>query len=292
MEATLKILLSIFFRLTAKISPQYASKLAWSFFCKPRKINKPPSELEKSLLQQAKQYFVECDHYQIAVYQWASTNNGESAKTVLLTHGWGGHALNFSHIIERLRTDGFNVIAYDGPAHGNSSGQHTTLLRNAQALLSITTHVMPVDALIGHSFGSITNAYALDIAKETTQLANVKNLVLISGPNKLADIFASFIQAMQLPNSILNIFFQKVEAMTKRKIETMNTATFLQDYNGHTLVIHDHKDRVVPYSEAESVADSIASSLFSTSGYGHGRILAAQNVIDEISNTLGTSALK
>ncbi len=288
MESTLKILLSSFFKLTAKISPKYATKLAWSFFCKPRKHNKPLSELEKDLLQQAKQYFIDSDEYKIAVYQWDNINNS-TAKTVLLTHGWGGHALNFSHIIQRLILDGFNVIAYDSPAHGNSSGQQTTLLCNTQALLSTVQHVSPISTLIGHSFGSMANAYAIDLAKETTQLSNVENIVLIAGPNKLSDIFASFTQAMQLPNSVLNNFYQKVEALTQRKIETMNTARFLQDYSGQALVIHDHKDRVVPFSEARSVAEEISSRLFSTTGYGHGRILASKDVLNEISGLLQTN---
>ncbi|MBT8125708.1 MAG: hypothetical protein KJO81_12845 [Gammaproteobacteria bacterium] len=49
----------------------------------------------------------------------------------------------------------------------------------------------------------------------------------------------------------------------------------MKTYKGETLVVHDHKDRVIPISEADIIANSIeATTLFATSGCGHFRILA------------------
>ena len=155
-----------------------------------------------------------------------------------------------------------------------------------QALLTITEHIPPINALVGHSFGAITNAYAIDLANNSAQLKKVNKLVLIAGPNRLADIFASFIQTMQLPEIILEIFHQKLKSIAKRSIDSMTTTKFLRAFQGQILVIHDHKDRVVPHSEAETVAGSTTARLFSTTGNGHGRILNASEVIEEIANFL------
>ncbi len=134
---------------------------------------------------------------------------------------------------------------------------------------------MPIHAFIGHSSGAMANTYALELSKNTAQLPTVEKLILIAGPNKLADIFASFTQAMQLPDSILRIFHQKLETIAKRKVENMSVVKFLKTYKGETLVVHDHKDRVIPISEADIIANSIeATTLFATSGCGHFRILA------------------
>ena len=172
MENLLKILFSRIVRLLAKISPSLAADIAWSFFCQPRSRKQELNQSEKALLQRAQQFFINSGEYQLAAYQWQTSNNPNNAKTVLCAHGWGGHALNFSHIIQRLLDDGFNVLAFDGPAHGNSSGKQTNLLRNTQALLAIASHVQPIDVLIGHSFGAMTNALAIDMTQNTKQLSD------------------------------------------------------------------------------------------------------------------------
>ncbi len=288
MENLLKILFSRIVRLLAKISPSLAADIAWSFFCQPRSRKQELNQSEKALLQRAQQFFINSGEYQLAAYQWQTSNNPNNAKTVLCAHGWGGHALNFSHIIQRLLDDGFNVLAFDGPAHGNSSGKQTNLLRNTQALLAIASHVQPIDVLIGHSFGAMTNALAIDMTQNTKQLERINKIVLIAGPNRLAGIFASFIHAMQLPNIILEIFHQKLQSIANRSIDTMTTKNFLQNFQGQTLIIHDHKDRVVPHAEAEEIATHPGIRLFSTTGNGHGRILIAESVLEEISNFLSS----
>lgn len=293
METILKTILISFFKILAKISPSLTAKIAWSFFCRPRIRKKPLSKFESKLLQQAKKNSINSGEYEISVYEWRILTNSDEAKTVLLTHGWGGHALNFAHIIVKLLESDFNVVAYDSPAHGKSSGKQTNLLCNTQALLDVNNNVGTIHALIGHSFGTMANAYALELSKNTAQLPTVEKLILIAGPNKLADIFASFTQAMQLPGSILRIFHQKLETIAKRKVESMSVVEFLKIYKGETLVVHDHKDRVVPISEADSVANSVeAATLFATSGCGHFRILADKNVSDKIINFLNTPTVK
>jgi len=218
------------------------------------------------------------------IYEWHSAN--KENKVVLLSHGWGGHALNFAHIIHQLIEDGFNVVAYDSPAHGKSSGKQTNLFHNTQALQKVAEHSGPVYALIGHSFGTLANAYALDLCKENNCLSKVEKFILIAGPNRVADIFASFAQAMKLPNTVLTIFHQKVQAISKRNIETMSAVEFLKYYRGESLLIHDQSDRIVPFSEAETVARGIEGNLFATTGFGHFRILAAKNVLKKITNFL------
>ena len=280
METILKTFLANFFKLFSKLSPSLTAEIAWSFFCKPRIRKKPLSTFEHKLLQQSSQRSINSGEYKIAVYEWESPNNPTS--TILLSHGWGGHALNFSFIINQLLKDGFNVVAYDNPAHGESSGKQTNLFNNTQALLAVVKNSGPIYALIGHSFGTLANGYALDLCQKNTCLSKVEKNILIAGPNKIIDIFASFAQAMFLPNSVLTIFHQKVEAISKRKIESMSAVKFLKNYKGESLLIHDHKDRIVPYSEAETVAEGTGANLFSTSGYGHFRLLAAKPVIQQI----------
>src|SRR5215475_7296630 len=48
--------------------------------------------------------------------------------TVLLVLGWSGSASQMSHFIGPLVKAGFNAVAVDLPAHGQSGGSQTTVL--------------------------------------------------------------------------------------------------------------------------------------------------------------------
>ena len=282
MENLLKLFLGALLRTVAKISPELAAKLAWSFFCWPRTGKKPFNEIEKKLLLSAKQFYVQSGEYKIAAYCWKNTNNISDAKTVMFTHGWGGHALNFAPVISHLINNGYDVIAHDSPAHGNSSGKYTNLLCNTKALLAVLQNSAPVSALVGHSFGSLTNAYAFEFLSQSPEAELPKKMVFIAGPNELSDIFSSFIQSLQLPTSVLTIFHKKLKKLAKRKIETMSAVKFMQKFSGSCLVIHDEHDRIVPFSEAKTVAQGINAELFATQSKGHFRILASRSVSERI----------
>ncbi|NOQ49416.1 MAG: alpha/beta fold hydrolase [Nitrosomonadaceae bacterium] len=136
--------------------------MGWSLFCRPRIREKPLSDEQDKLLQESKQRIISSDEYKISVFEWENTNHSGHANTVLFTHGWSGNTLSFSHMIKHLITQGFNVIAFDSLVHGKSSGK-TMALRNTQAILAITQHVGSIYVLVGHSLGSMTNAYTINL---------------------------------------------------------------------------------------------------------------------------------
>ena len=61
---------------------------------------------------------VDFDGTSIATYRWHG-----KGKTILLSHGWESNASRWSYILDELITQGYDVIALDGPAHGRSGGK-------------------------------------------------------------------------------------------------------------------------------------------------------------------------
>ena len=196
--------------------------------------------------------------------------------------------MDFSIIIKELLEQGHTIVAFDTPAHGSSTGRRTTLKANTEVLLEVARILGPIDILIGHSFGVMTSAFALSLAQHNDVLSQVKKLILISGPNQLTYAVLAFSQAMNLPESVVKIFYEKTESLVKRPIETMNITELLKGYSGQTLVIHDRKDRVVAYKDAEIIASNINAELFYTDGFGHIHILEAVAVIEKILNFIKT----
>ena len=274
--------IALLLKFLGRISPRLAVLFAWPLFCTPLGKRKSSSAEKNKLAAQAQRTFIDSGTYKIATYKWTSAQPSPEGLTILLAHGWAAESFDFSDMIKELLPLGHTIVAYDAPAHGSSTGSRTTLNDNAKALLEVAGKLGPVDVLIGHSFGTITSAFALSLALHKDVLSQVKKLILISGPNKLVDLVHTFTQAMNLPEAVVKIFHEKIENIVKRPIETMSVTAFLKDYSGQTLVIHDRKDRIIAYQEAEIIASNVNAELFSTYGSGHLRILKTPSVIEEI----------
>mgnify|MGYP000595598652 CR=1 FL=1 len=58
-------------------------------------------------------------------------------------------------MVEPLLKKGYRVIAFDGPAHGKSSGKQASLLKFKDALLAIVQQYGTPSIAIGHSLGAM-----------------------------------------------------------------------------------------------------------------------------------------
>ena len=82
--------------------------------------------------------------------------------SVLLCHGWGGRGTQFFALIEALVAAGYRAIAFDAPAHGDSSGKRTNMLMASKTIAGIVEREAPISAVIGHSFGCGIALLAID----------------------------------------------------------------------------------------------------------------------------------
>ena len=93
-----------------------------------------------------------------------------SGLTVLLVHGWNANWSHFGKLIPVLLNQGYRVVAYDAPAHGESSGNQTNIVEMSSALLAVKKDIGEVHAVVGHSLGGATTALAIDISDVNTIL--------------------------------------------------------------------------------------------------------------------------
>jgi alpha-beta hydrolase superfamily lysophospholipase len=87
--------------------------------------------------QQATLEEIVANGLKIQTYRW-----GDSTKPyVLMMHGWAGRATQFRKFIPELVAAGYQVVGFDGPAHGKSSGKRTTILEFETALKMVISRV-------------------------------------------------------------------------------------------------------------------------------------------------------
>ncbi len=265
----------VVFKVLGVISPKLAGKLALRFFMTPPKITAP--RREHAVRDSATLKHQPIKHYKIAVRSW-----GEGP-VVLLSHGWGGRGTQFFALIEALVAAGYRVVAVDAPAHGDSTGKRTNMMDVSEILAEVAKQEGPIEALIGHSFGSGTALLAI----EWHQLP-VKKVVL----------YGCFADVIWITES-----FGKVFGMSKKVTAAMRTEALIQykdayaspwqwdqlspvetikSYSGELLLFHDEQDYEVPYAHSQQL-DKIADNakLITTTKLGHRKILADKDCIQQ-----------
>ena len=198
------------------------------------------------------------------------------AATVLLAHGWGGHAAQLRGFIQPLVRAGYRVVAYDQPAHGVSDGELTGLPDFADAFAAVAEHYGNVQAAIGHSLGATAAAMAL--ARRSVEL---EKLVLISPPSDLEGHSRRFARWHWMPERLRRAMQRAIEERYGLRWDELGLAHLAPRLAAQALVIHDRSDRQVPWRQGAAFAEHWpGAKLLTTRGLGHARILRDDAVID------------
>ena len=261
-------LLPLYFRTLSVVAPKKAAEKAFQLFTSPIKIPRPPSE--KKVYDSAEKIGLKNG---LRAYRWGQTNH----PIVVLLHGWNGRGTQLRAYVEPLTQKGYQVVALDGPAHGESPGTFTTPRQFADILQSTQAELGEFHALIAHSFGAGCSVVAC------SEGLKVQKLVLIASPCHYEHIMARFCQMIGLNKKAKNFFYQKMEMATHTKADSMVVSTLGQKLRPPTLILHDAEDRDVPVGEAQKlIAAWPDARALITTGLGHIRILRNPHVVEQV----------
>ena len=117
---------------------------------------------------------------------------GYSKKKVMLVHGWSGRSTQLYAFADKLLENGYMVISFDGPAHGNSSGTTTMMPEFLETIKKINSTYGPFEAAIGHSFG------ATSLYNAASDFLKIKTFIAIGSGDKISDIISNFAKNLYL----------------------------------------------------------------------------------------------
>jgi pimeloyl-ACP methyl ester carboxylesterase len=204
----------------------------------------------------------------IAYYRW-----GSGDRRVLLVHGWGGRAAQFFALIPRLMDAGFEVIAFDAPAHGASSGSFASGPAFARTARTIAEVNGPLDGIVAHCLGAAGSAIAL------SQGLTVARAVFLAPAAFIGPLLEEFICLHQLPEPVATELRQRFAARYLARI--ISVPLMARDFHTPVLIFHDPEDRDLSFLHGEAIAAAWpAAELIPASGVGHWRILRDQSVIE------------
>jgi pimeloyl-ACP methyl ester carboxylesterase len=232
------------------------------------------------VMAQAKTHDVSTPGGRIKVYSWSATGRDVALGRVLLVHGWTGRAAVMGAFVEPLRSAGFDVVALDLPAHGESTGSILNLAIGARAVQAVADAHGPFTCAVAHSFGGPIVLLAAEGGEPLAKPMPVERLVLIACPNALDEITQAFGDAVGLSPAAIEAMEGEILRIAGRPVAEFRCDAFLPRTGALALVIHDGEDVEVPVANATAiVAGAPTARHFRTEGLGHRRIIFAPRVV-------------
>lgn len=241
------------------VSAKKASKKALELFSTPRQGRY--KEEQKEFINSAEKTTLKYNNLNIATYHWKG--NG---KTVLLAHGWESNTQRWEDLIIKLKTLDYNIVALDAPAHGNTTGKLFNAVIYSECINVVANHYKP-SILIGHSVGGMASGFF----QHSYQNNTLEKFISLGAPSEFTGVFKRYVDMMGYNTKIENGLNQLVVKRFNKPPSYFSLASFSKEINTRTLIIHDIKDKIIPYSDAKLIDSNLKNStLISTKGYGHG----------------------
>ena len=207
--------------------------------------------------------------------------NKDKPVKVLILHGFSSSSYKFYHYIAPLIEKGYEVIAFDAPAHGDSEGKTINALEYSKLIETIIKTFGPVDGFIAHSFGGI----ALSLALEKIPHDENTKVVFIAPATETTSAISAAFKILKVENKNVKAAFENI-IMEKsgHPSRWFSIKRAMKYIKASTLWIHDEDDDVTPLSDALKVKDLNLPNVqfYITKGLGHRKIYRDKTVKDRV----------
>lgn len=250
------------------IAPHYAHKWFIRLFFSPPRYTIPPAE--RAVLQQAQRTKLYIAAIPTEVYTWGT------GPVVLLVHGWAGRASQFRSFIPYLTDRGYQVVAFDAPAHGNSKGRRTNIFQFRDAIMQLEKITGGFHAVIAHSIGGAAAIFALSEGIKT------QTVITIATPSVGDEIIHEFARRIKGSVRAEEKLRAHILKTFQRPFHELMASHFAQqlDQNINWLIIHDEHDKEASIQNAHKLAEVYPRATVKiTATLGHTRILRDEEVI-------------
>lgn len=257
----------------ALVSKKKAASRAFDLFCtpfrKPRK-KRPP------VFDKAEKLHFKLDGIDVRGHRW----NHPQERKVLIVHGFESTSYNFDRYVMPLVKKGYEVLAFDAPAHGISGGKRITLPLYVAALEKINELYGPVHSFMAHSFGGLALSHFL----ENTPHDENTRAALLAPATETVTAIDSFFDFLHLNNELRKEFDQLIFDRSKVWPDHYSIKRAVKNINARILWFHDEEDEMTPLKDALKVMEDNHAHIefVITKGFGHRRLYRENKVVKRV----------
>jgi pimeloyl-ACP methyl ester carboxylesterase len=249
--------------LLSKVSKRKAAEKAFEIFTTPptRETKAPPPIFKK-----AEKLSFRFQNVNIVGYRW----NHPQEKKVLILHGFESSVVNFDKYVSPLLKKGYEVLAFDAPAHGRSSGKVINAVDYKSFILHILRDFGPVQSFVSHSFGGL----ALSLALEELPHDESWKVVLIAPATESTTAMRNFFSLLKPDDAVKEEFQKLIEEANGKPLSWYSVARAAANIRAQVLFLQDKQDKQTPYSDVEPIMKKEYPNFHFviTDGLGHRRI--------------------
>lgn len=260
------------------VSLRKAAEKAFDLFCTPmqRSGNKTSPVFEKG-----EKLSFRLEGHIVRGHRWLPHQPpGTSPKRVLIAHGFESSSRNYDRYVSAFLKKGYEVLAFDAPAHGDSGGKQITLPLYVKTLKTILERYGPPDSFLGHSFGGL----ALCMLLESIDHDPAVKLVLIAPVCEMTTAVDSFFHKLQFRAEMRKEFDELSYEMHGQDFSHFSIRRALYQVRADVLWMQDEDDQITPIRDMLPVqADKHPHVQFViTKGLGHRKIYRDPEVLRQV----------
>ncbi len=250
------------FKLLSAVSKKKAAEKAFVVFGTPFLKSK-----RKAPVKNAEVIHFNLNNKKMNGYRW----NHPHPKKVLILHGFGSAAHKFEDYATILTAHGFEVLAFDAPAHGDSEGDTTNAVEYSEMIKAIIQQFGPIENFIAHSFGGISLSLALE---ELPHDAHTKIVFIAPATETTSAVDGAFSMLKLKDEAVRKEFDTIIFNLTGKKTAWFSIRRAMQNIKAQVLWVHDEEDDITPWADALKVKeDNLTNIKFVvTKGLGHRKI--------------------
>lgn len=250
------------FKLLSVISKKRTAQKAFVIFGTPfmKSVRKAP-------LKNAETVHFYLNNKKMNGYRW----NHPQAKKALILHGFGSAAHKFEEYATLLTNKGYEVLAFDAPAHGDSEGDTTNAIEYSAMIKQVMEQFGPIQSFMAHSFGGISLSLALE------QIPHDENtkVVFIAPATETTSAIDGAFNMLKLKNlAVRNEFEKIIFNLTGKNVAWFSMRRAMYNIKASVLWIHDEDDVITPWTDALKVKEDNHPNIkfVLTKGLGHQKI--------------------
>lgn len=255
------------------VSPRRAAMKAFALFCTPlrRSRRQPPAIFDRG---EALSFTLE--GIAIRGHRW----NHPQSRKALIVHGFESSATNFDRYIAPLIRKGYEVLAFDAPAHGHSGGKQINLPLYVRTLQEIHQRYGPVQSFMAHSLGGLALMHFI----ETIPHASDTRVALIAPATETTSAIDSFFRFLDLRPNVRTAFDRLIFDLSGVWPSHFSIRRAMQQVQAQVLWLHDEQDELTPLADALKVRDDGHPhlSFVITQGLGHRAIYRDNKVVKQV----------